>query len=60
MCEALDYKVESLVRTRIMNITSKGLPAGKWRYFTPDEISTINEMLANSSKTADGQDGMDE
>ncbi len=60
MCEALDYKVESLVRTRIMNITSKGLLAGKWRYFTPDEISTINEMLANSSKTADGQEGMDE
>jgi 23S rRNA pseudouridine2604 synthase len=60
MCEALDYKVESLVRTRIMNITAKGLPVGKWRYFTQEEISTINDMLANSSKTAEGQDGMDE
>ena len=60
MCEALDYKVESLVRTRIMNITAKGLQLGKWRYFTQEEISTINDMLANSSKTAEGQDGMDE
>lgn len=60
MCEALDYKVESLVRTRIMNITAKGLPVGKWRYFTQEEISTINDILANSSKTAEGQDGMDE
>lgn len=60
MCEALDYKVESLVRTRIMNITAKGLPVGKWRYFTQEEISTINNMLANSGKTAEGQDGMDE
>ena len=60
MCEALDYKVESLVRTRIMNITAKGLPVGKWRYFTQEEISTVNDMLANSSKTAEEQDGMDE
>lgn len=60
MCEALDYKVESLVRTRIMNITAKGLPLGKWRYFTQEEISTINDMLAHSSKTAEAPDGMDE
>jgi 23S rRNA pseudouridine2604 synthase len=60
MCEALGYKVESLVRIRIMNITLSGLPSGKWRYFTPAEIDTINHMLKNSSKTADVDGGMDE
>jgi len=60
MCEALGYNVESLVRIRIMNITLAGLPSGKWRYFTPAEITLINNMVANSSKTADGSEGMDE
>jgi 23S rRNA pseudouridine2604 synthase len=60
MCEALGYNVESLKRTRIMNMTLAGLPPGKWRYFTPAEIETIGKMLANSSKTAEGSEGMDE
>ena len=60
MCEALGYNVESLKRNRIMNITLTGLPLGKWRYFTPAEIDTINQMLKNSSKTAEGSEGMDE
>ena len=60
MCEALCYNVVTLKRTRIMNITLSGLPLGKWRYFTPVEISTINEMLKNSTKTAEGNEGMDE
>lgn len=60
MCEALGYNVESLVRVRIMNITLAGLPAGKWRHFTPAEVTAIRDMVAQSSKTADGQDGMDE
>jgi 23S rRNA pseudouridine2604 synthase len=60
MCEALGYNVESLKRTRIMNITLSNLSPGKWRYFTPVEIDTINQMLKNSSKTADGAEGMDE
>lgn len=60
MCEALGYNVESLVRIRIMNITLSGLQSGKWRYFTPAEIILINNMVANSSKTADGDEGMDE
>jgi len=63
MCEALGYGVESLIRIRIMNITLNGLQTGKWRYFTSAEITTINNMVANSSKTADGDngsDGMDE
>ena len=60
MCEALDYNVLSLKRTRIMNITLFGLPPGKWRYFTPNEIETINQLTSGSSKTADGNEGMDE
>jgi|SRR6478672_112543 len=53
MCEALDYRVTSLKRTRIMNFTLTGLPTGKWRYFTASEINSIQEMLSHSSKTAD-------
>lgn len=60
MCETLGYNVKSLKRIRIMNITLNNLPPGKWRYFTIDEIATINQMVANSSKTADGDGGMDE
>ena len=60
MCEALGYNVESLKRTRIMNITLTGLPPGKWRYFTTVEINAISQLVANSSKTADGSEGMDE
>ena len=60
MCEVLGYKVEALQRIRIMNIQLTGLPSGKWRFFTAAEIETINNMVANSKKTADGDDGMDE
>ncbi len=60
MCEALGYNVAALKRVRIMSITLTGLPPGKWRYFTPAEIITINQMLIGSSKTADGDGGMDE
>ena len=61
MCEAFDYKVESLKRIRIMNIRLHGLETGKWRHFTKEEISTINSMLLQSSKTADDyHENMDE
>ena len=60
MCETLGYKVEALQRIRIMSINLTGLQSGKWRFFTPAEIETISNMVANSSKTADGNDGMDE
>lgn len=60
MCEVLGYNVESLKRVRIMNITLNNLPPGKWRYFTPAEMEIINQMLKNSSKTADASNGMDE
>jgi len=53
MCLALDFNVVTLKRTRIMNITLQNLPVGKWRYFTNDEIKTIETLVAHSSKTAD-------
>jgi 23S rRNA pseudouridine2604 synthase len=59
MCEALGYKVTALTRTRIMNITLKNLPSGKWRFFNQSELSTITEMLTYSSKTQT-EDGMGE
>lgn len=63
MCEALGYDVVTLKRTRIMNMTLKDLAPGKWRYFTKDEINSINAMVANSSKTgkdSGSNEGMDE
>ena len=59
MCAALGYKVTSLTRVRIMNITLSGLAKGKWRFFTPKEIAEVNSMIVNSSKTAD-ENGMGE
>lgn len=55
MCAAFDYKVTSLKRVRIMNITLQGLRPGKWRHFSKNEIAEINEMVTNSSKTADAE-----
>ena len=59
MCAALGYKVTSLKRVRIMNITLNGLAPGKWRNFSAQEIAEINAMVSKSSKTADGE-GMGE
>lgn len=60
MCEALGFTVTSLKRTRIMHMTLEGIPAGKWRYFSPAEVESIVKIVANSSKTAEGDGGMDE
>lgn len=60
MCEALEFNVTMLKRIRIMHIKLADLKAGSWRYFTPQELATIQTLVANSSKTADGEDGMDE
>ena len=54
MCIALGYNVTTLKRVRIMNMTLADLPVGKWRYFTPGEIKTIETLVAASSKTAEG------
>ncbi len=53
MCLALGYNVTTLKRVRIMNMTLADLQVGKWRYFTPGEIRTVETLVAASSKTAD-------
>lgn len=59
MAETLGYKVTALKRVRIMHIHLGNLPAGKWRYFTAEELSMMNELLSGSSKYADAE-GMGE
>lgn len=59
MCEALDYKVTALKRVRIMHMVLGNLAPGKWRYFSADELQMMTELLADSTKYADG-DGMGE
>lgn len=45
MCEALDYKVATLKRVRIMNIHLGKLPVGEWRNLTTKELQTLKEAL---------------
>lgn len=49
MCEYFGFEVTKLERTRIMNITLKGLPTGDWRELTEEEQSEIFKMVAKSS-----------
>ncbi len=51
MCETLDFEVTKLKRVRIMNINLEGINYGEWRYLTAEEISLLNQLVANSSKT---------
>lgn len=50
MCEYLDYEVKTLKRVRIMNITLD-VPVGEYREFTQKEITELNKLLEDSSKT---------
>ena len=43
MCEYFGYEVTRLERTRIMNITLKGIPLGEWRELTPEETAQIHQ-----------------
>ena len=52
MCESLGYRVQSLKRVRIMNI-KLDVATGKYREFTKEELSELNRLLENSSKTFD-------
>ncbi|MBY0245788.1 MAG: 23S rRNA pseudouridine(2604) synthase RluF [Sphingobacteriaceae bacterium] len=53
MCEYFGYEVTKLERTRIMNISVKGLPIGDWRELTEQEQSEIYKMVAKSSSEKD-------
>jgi 23S rRNA pseudouridine2604 synthase len=52
MCEHFGYEVTKLERTRIMNISLKGLPLGEWRQLNDAELNTIFKLIENSSSTA--------
>lgn len=49
MCEHFGFEVTKLERTRIMNITLKGLAVGDWRELTDEEQAEIAKMVAKSS-----------
>ena len=53
MCEYLDYRVVTLKRVRIMNV-SLDVGKGKWRHLTKKEMTEINRLVANSIKTFEG------
>ena len=53
MCEYLDYRVVTLKRVRIMNV-SLDIGKGKWRHLTKKEITEINRLVADSAKTFEG------
>ena len=50
MCEYLTYEVETLKRTRIMNIPLD-MPIGEYRELTKQEFTDLNNLLAESTKT---------
>jgi 23S rRNA pseudouridine2604 synthase len=52
MCEYFGYDVVQLVRTRIMNVSLKGLQQGEFRDLTSNELATIMQMVKDSSGTA--------
>lgn len=49
MCEYFGYRVEKLVRTRIMNIELGNLKSGTYRSVTAEEYQTLLKMIRNSS-----------
>jgi 23S rRNA pseudouridine2604 synthase len=53
MCEVLGYKVQRLQRVRIMNV-ELDVPSGKWRDLTSAELTEIRRLVADSSKTYEG------
>ncbi|GGH46654.1 pseudouridine synthase [Mangrovimonas yunxiaonensis] len=50
MCEYLNYEVQTLKRTRIMNI-KLDVPVGTHRPLTQEELSTLKALLESSTKT---------
>lgn len=53
MCEALDYKVKSLVRTRIMHIKLGDLAVGKYRKLLPAEVKELMEQTMSSTSESE-------
>lgn len=51
MCEYLGYKVQTLKRTRIMNVSLGKLKVGEWRELSSEELKEINRLVSSSVKT---------
>ncbi|MDB4090932.1 pseudouridine synthase [Crocinitomicaceae bacterium] len=51
MCEYLDFEVRTLKRIRIMNVELGSLKKGKYRRFTAQEFSDLQELINESSET---------
>ncbi|NLQ16753.1 23S rRNA pseudouridine(2604) synthase RluF [Marinomonas sp. M1K-6] len=52
MCEHFGYEVMKLERTRIMNVSLKGIPVGEWRDLTPKELAVLLKAVDDSSSEA--------
>ena len=52
MCEHFGFEVTKLERTRIMNVSLKGLPVGEWRDLTDDELIELFKLIEGSSSEA--------
>ncbi len=53
MCEYFGYEVTKLERTRIMNVSLKGVPVGEWRDLTQKELAVLLKSIEHSSSEAD-------
>jgi 23S rRNA pseudouridine2604 synthase len=49
MCEYFGYRVERLVRVRVMNIRLGDLPVGQYREVTPQEYCELLQLIEGSS-----------
>ncbi|HEX4500485.1 MAG TPA: 23S rRNA pseudouridine(2604) synthase RluF [Scandinavium sp.] len=52
MCEHFGFEVTKLERTRIMNVSLKGVPLGEWRDLTDDELIELFKLIEDSSSEA--------
>jgi 23S rRNA pseudouridine2604 synthase len=52
MCEHFGFDVTKLERTRIMNVSLKGIPLGEWRDLTDDELIELFKLIEDSSSEA--------
>jgi 23S rRNA pseudouridine2604 synthase len=49
MCEYFGYRVEKLVRVRVMNIELGDLATGQYRDVTPQEYRRLQKLIEGSS-----------
>ena len=51
MCEYLGYRVERLVRVRVMNLEMGDLPVGQYREAAEKELENLKSLIQDSSET---------